>query len=60
MEQIVCKEKGMIMNPKHTTFGGCDTDVEWSPQCDCPNGQCNFYVLTGCECGTKILSLYND
>ena len=60
MEQsTVCREKGSVIHPRHTTFGGCDIDIEWLPKCNCIDGQCNYYVLTGCGCGTNILKHYN-
>ena len=33
--QVVCKEKGIVVNPRMVTFGGADLDVEWLDKCDC-------------------------
>tara|TARA_R100000008_G_scaffold83450_1_gene68890 strand:- start:61 stop:246 length:186 start_codon:yes stop_codon:yes gene_type:complete len=59
MEPTICKEKGAVMHPNYTHFGGCDADIDWLPKCNCIDGQCNYYVLTGCGCGTNILEHYN-
>ena len=33
--QVVCREKGVVVNPKMVTFGGADLDIEWLNKCDC-------------------------
>ena len=41
---ILCKERGRVINPKHTTFGGLDLDVEFLDKCEC-EGTCNYDKL---------------
>jgi hypothetical protein len=41
---LLCKERGRVINPKHTTFGGLDLDVEFLDKCEC-EGTCNYDKL---------------
>ena len=41
---LLCKEYGKVINPKFTTFGGLDLDVEFLDKCEC-EGKCDYDEL---------------
>ena len=41
---LLCKVHGRVINPKSTTFGGLDLDVEFLDKCEC-EGECYYDEL---------------